>query len=113
MGHQGVLEFDRGNPFAARLDDILGAIGDLDVAIRIDRAYIARAQPAVVEFLGRIVLVVFSRDPWAANFDLADRFAVPGKRLARVDDAQVDAGEDAAGFRAPVDIFVDRAIVRR
>src|SRR5215471_11104207 len=31
--HQVVLELDRADPFAARLDDVLGAVGDVDVAL--------------------------------------------------------------------------------
>ena len=33
MGHQQVLELDRADPLAARLDDVLGPVGDLDEAL--------------------------------------------------------------------------------
>jgi hypothetical protein len=29
MAHRDVFQIDRADPFAARLDDILGAVGDL------------------------------------------------------------------------------------
>ena len=36
------------DPLAAGLDQVLGAVGDLDVAVLVDRADVAGAQPAVV-----------------------------------------------------------------
>src|SRR2546428_4713939 len=38
MRDRDVLEIDRADPFAARLDDILRAVGDLDVAVGVDGA---------------------------------------------------------------------------
>ena len=52
MRHQRVLELDRGDPLAARLDQVLGAVGDPHEAPRVDRGDVAGAQPAVVELLG-------------------------------------------------------------
>ncbi len=45
MRHREVLDLDGGNPLAARLDDVLEAIRELDVAVRIDGADIARSEP--------------------------------------------------------------------
>src|SRR5262249_11296130 len=54
--HQRVLEVDGGNPLPARLDHVLESVGDLYVAVRVDRADVAGAQPAVAEALRRGVL---------------------------------------------------------
>ncbi len=62
-----------------RLDQVLGAVGDLDEAQRIDRSDIAGAQPAVRrEALGRGLVVVAAGDPWPVHLDLAHALAVPG-----------------------------------
>jgi len=47
--HDAVLEVDRGNPLTAGLDDVLGAIGQREIAVRADPADVPGAQPAVVE----------------------------------------------------------------
>ncbi len=50
-------ELDRGDPLAARLDHVLGAVGDLHVAVRIDRGDIARVEIALrVEHVGPVSL---------------------------------------------------------
>src|SRR4029078_10456572 len=48
VGHQRVLQFDRGDPFSARLDHVLGAVGEGEVAVGGDGADVARLQPAVL-----------------------------------------------------------------
>ena len=63
--HEVALELDRRDPLAARLDDVLGPVGDLDVAPLVEGADVAGAQPAVVELLGRRVAVVRAGDPRA------------------------------------------------
>ena len=67
MRHQRVLEVDRRDPLAARLDHVLRAVLDLDVAARVDRHDVARLEPAVggpaVGLLGRVV--VATRRPTA------------------------------------------------
>ena len=45
--HGEVLDLDRGNPFAAGLDDVLQPVGELHVAVGVDRADVAGAEPAV------------------------------------------------------------------
>ena len=61
MRHQVAFELDRRDPLAARLDDVLRAVGDLDVAVGRDAGDVAGAQPAVVELLGRGIAVVRRR----------------------------------------------------
>ena len=47
VAHQLVLEFDRADPLAARLDQVLGAVDEPDPATLVDRRDVAGAQPAV------------------------------------------------------------------
>ena len=54
--HQVVLELHRADPLAARLDDVLGPVGDLDVPFGVHRADVTGTQPTVVELLGRVVV---------------------------------------------------------
>jgi hypothetical protein len=49
MRHRGVLEVDGADPFAARLDDVLRAVGDLHEAVLVERRDVARGEPAVGE----------------------------------------------------------------
>src|SRR6201992_1564394 len=54
VGHQGVLQLDPGDQLAAGLDHVFAAIADPQVAVGVDAADVAGAEPAVVE-LGRVV----------------------------------------------------------
>ena len=49
--HQVVLQLDRGDPLAAGLDDVLGAVGQGQETVRGERADVAGAQPAVAELV--------------------------------------------------------------
>ena len=42
-----VLQIDRRDPFAAGLDHVLRAVGDLHVAVGVDRGDVAGGEPAV------------------------------------------------------------------
>ncbi|MNG09285.1 hypothetical protein D3C84_927000 [compost metagenome] len=46
--NRDVFQIDRGYPFAAGLDHIFGAIGDLHVAIRVDGGDVAGIEPAIL-----------------------------------------------------------------
>ena len=48
MADREVLELDRGDPFAAGLDHVLVAVGDLHVAVRVDRRDVAGVEEALV-----------------------------------------------------------------
>ena len=48
MADREVFQVDRGNPFAAGLDHVLGAVGDLHVAVRVDGGDVAGVEEAVV-----------------------------------------------------------------
>src|SRR5690606_31251521 len=96
-----VLQVDRGDPLAAGLDDVLGAVNQGQVAVGGDLADVAGAQPAVVELvgvdLGAVGGVVGAGDPRAADLQLAEGLAVVGDDLALVvDQAGLDGGGEAA-----------------
>jgi hypothetical protein len=46
MRDEGRLQIQRGDPLAARLDDVLGPVADRDVALGVDAADVAGAEPA-------------------------------------------------------------------
>ena len=48
MADREVLQVDRRNPFAAGLDDVLGAVGNPHVAVRIDGGDVAGVEEAVL-----------------------------------------------------------------
>src|SRR5207249_9829465 len=84
--HERVLERDRADPLAPGLDEVLGAILDLDVAARVDGDDVAGAEPAVrcESVRGLRALVVSASDPGAAHFELTHRLPVPGHLVPRV-----------------------------
>src|SRR5207237_6747160 len=76
--------------------------------------HVAGTQQAVVELLRSVVLVVARGYPRPTDLDLADALAVPGKhRAGVVGDSYLDAGDDAAGSLAPLDLFLRRRPLRR
>src|SRR6267142_2187629 len=92
-----VLEVDRADPLAARLDHVLRAVGDLDVAVGIDGADITRGEPLVAQRIAALALEIALDDPRPAHLQVAEGLAVPRQLLAVLaDDAQVDAEQRAA-----------------
>ena len=79
---QGALDLDRGDVLAARDDDVLGAVLDLDVAVLVHHAEIAGVKPAALEggCGGFGILQVALHDVVAAHHDLADGLAVARHR---------------------------------
>ena len=114
MRHQQVFELHRRDPLASRLDDVLRTVGDLHEAAPVDVADITRAQPAVVEFLGRARVVVRRGDPRPTHLDLAHRDAV-ARHLDTIliDDAQLHAGHGASRLRPIVHFVLWRRSLRR
>ena len=53
MAHDRALHVHAGDPLAAGLDEVLGAVGDLHVAVGVDRGHVAGAEPAVLGELRR------------------------------------------------------------
>src|SRR5262245_17372901 len=73
MPVEHVLDLERGNVLSARDDDVLCAILDLDVAVRLHHRQIPGVEPAAGERLrgsGRVLQVALHRDV-AAEHDLA------------------------------------------
>src|SRR5438034_98610 len=103
--HDHVLEVDARDPLAAGLDQVLRAVGDLHVALGVDRRDVARPEPAVFgEPGGRLrVVVVGAGDPGAAHLELAHARGVP-RQLATgvVHDADVHPDRRVADARAHV-----------
>ena len=87
-----VLDLDRGDVLAARDDDVLGAVLELDVAVRILHREVAGMEPAAGEgCLGRLgVLQVALHHDVAAHHDLAHRRAVGRHGLQGVGVADVE-----------------------
>ena len=88
LQRQQALDARRRHHVAARiLDEVLLAVGDLDVAVGIDQADVAGVQPAVLDRRGGCRLVV----PVAGHHQLAAH-----QDLAVLGDADLDVGERRA-----------------
>ena len=91
LGHRRVrvddlLDLARGDVLAARLDHVLLAVDDVEVALVVEDAEVAGVQPAVAERLGRLggVVPVAEHRLRRAVHDLADLAgAGPGGRRRR------------------------------
>src|SRR5207302_3506684 len=84
-----------GDPLAAGLDHVLGAVDDRYVTVGRDRGDVAGAEPAVARHARRVgAVVVAGADPRPAHLDLAERDAIPRQLRAAVEiaDAQLHAG---------------------
>jgi hypothetical protein len=79
MRHRNVLEIDRTDPLAARLDDILAAARDLHATIGIDPGDIPGREPAAVQRIAAFVLEAAIDDPRPANQQITRREVVPWK----------------------------------
>src|SRR5690606_11473279 len=73
MADQVVLQLHRRDPFAAGLDDVLGAVGQRDVALCVHPAHIAAARPSALELRRVRVVVVAAGDPAPAAPQVAPR----------------------------------------
>src|SRR5579864_5346062 len=106
--HGEVLDLDRGNPLAARLDDVLQPVGELLVAVGIDRSDVAGAKPAVlVDCAGALALEIARNHPVAPHLQFPDRNPVV-RQVAPVapDKLEVDAEHLAPLSDLDVDEFV-------
>jgi hypothetical protein len=90
--HRGVLQRDRRDPLAARLDHVLRAVGDVHVAVGVDR----RDVPCVEETVGiedRFVLFaeIRARGPRTAHEQMPECDAVVRELVAvGIDDLHLD-----------------------
>src|SRR5262249_13650359 len=98
--HRCVLEIDRADPFAARLDHVLRAVGDHHRAVLLDLADIAGGEPVLVEELALAVAFhVALHDPRPAHHQVARDAAVLRQVVAGiVDDLHLAAEHRAAGL---------------
>jgi hypothetical protein len=89
--HGEVLHVDRTDPFATRLDDVLGAIGEANQIVVVKYSYVAAVEPAILK--QRVfITVVAADDPWAASHEPSGRLPVAPQFLAEiVSDFEVDA----------------------
>ena len=104
MAHQGILQIDRTDPLAAGLDQVLGAVGDLHVALGVDGGDVAGPQPAVVgPLVAELVrIVIGGGDPGPARLQLAHGLAVPRHQSGVVHQPHVDKGQGGPLLRAVV-----------
>ena len=112
MGHRGVLEIDRADPFAAGLDHVLGPVGDLDVAIGVEPGDVAGRKPAVgVEHIAALAAEIAGGDPRAAHLQVAGLTAA-GRDFGPIlaDNAQLDAAHGAALQHLDIHLLVDRQV---
>ena len=88
-----VFQVDRRDPLAARLDDVLGPVDQLHVAVGIDRRNVARGKVAVrVKHIAALALEVPAGNPGAAHAEMTEGLAVVRQPAAlHVDDLQLDA----------------------
>ena len=79
VGEGKILQVNGTDPFAAGLNDVLRAIGNLHEAIGVDGGYIAGGEPAVRrKRIPTFTLKVFAHDPGATHQQIAEGFAVVG-----------------------------------
>src|SRR5262245_47291064 len=91
MSHDHVLQIDARDPLATRLDDVLCAVHDLDIALRVNGRDIAGLEPAVRrKTVGRFEVIVAADDPRTPDLYLAHGGTVPGNHtLLLVHQAEV------------------------
>ena len=98
--HGLVFQIDRRNPLAAGLDNVLGAVDQLQDVIFIQRGDVAGVEPAFLGeglIVGVVVVVVAGDDPRPAHHEVPACGAVVGLGLlVIVDDAHVDAEHPVA-----------------
>lgn len=85
MAHGDVLDLDGRDPLAARLDHVLGAVGDLHEAVLVDRGDVAGVEEAlVVQDLAAGAPEVLGRDDRTADLQVAEGLAVVRQALVLV-----------------------------
>jgi len=114
VGHQRAFEVHRTYPLAAGLDDVFRTVTDGHESFAVDRADVAGAQPIVMKSLGVVHAEIGTGDPRPPYLELADGLAVSGQDRAVVArDADLDAGDDATGLDAVLNLDVRGSARRR
>ena len=87
MATGAVLDVHRADPFTARLDDVLGPVGDLQVAVFTDGSDVPGAEPAVRPVRSRFVqFEIAAADPGSTDHEFARALAVPRQFIAVIVD---------------------------
>src|SRR5690348_16367152 len=79
---RGILEVDRADPLPARLDDILGAVGDLDRAVRMNGGNVTGIEPLLLVNAFAVLLEVATHDRRAPRLEPTGADPVAGKNPA-------------------------------
>ena len=75
------------SPRGAKFNDILGAIGELDIVALIDMPNIAGAQPTIFSHrIGRLSFVVATGNPGTAQLQLTHAFTIVRQTLSTLSD---------------------------
>src|ERR1700682_3074345 len=92
MRDRKIFYVDGAYPLAARFDDVLGAIGDLNKAVFIERRHVAGRKPSVAQNAVAVGLEISRSHPRPSNQQIAECHSV-ARQLAplAVDDLQLDA----------------------
>ncbi|KAF1857266.1 hypothetical protein Lal_00014497 [Lupinus albus] len=96
MADGDVLQIDGADPLAARLDDVLGTVDDLDIAVGIHRHHVAGFEPARHRLVGRAFghAEIAGADGRAAHQQPAEAGAVACHvNAGTVDDAELHAAD--------------------
>ena len=95
-----ILELDRADPLAARLDHVLGAVGEPQRIVGMDRRRCRRCRTNCPRRRILVLLEIARDDRRPARLQLARALAVAGQDVAViVDDPKLDAEHRAAGPR--------------
>ena len=110
--NSNILQFNRANPLAAGLDDVLYAIRNLHGTVRMENRNVAGIKPLIGVNGVCLGLEIALDDPRAPNLQSTRCYAIPGRNIAvLVDDAQFNAKWRATLFANHVDLRVDCQLV--
>src|SRR3974390_3667309 len=98
MAYREIFQIDRRNPFAAGFDHILGAVGDLHVAVLVHGCDVTGIEPAVVaESFAAFAFEIAFRYRRTAHLQPSEGLAVPWQVAAViVRDLHLDAARRMA-----------------
>ena len=83
MAGRDILYLDRADPFAARFDDILRAVGNLHIAFAVDRADVAGIEKAfIVEHIAALATEIAARDRRPLDHQPPRRLAIVRQPVA-------------------------------
>ncbi len=111
MAHGQVFDLHRGDPFAARLDHVLGPIGDVHHAVRIDRGHVPGVEEAIgIQDVATDTFEIAVGDDGPARLQSPECLAVLGEAAAIVvGDLQLAAELGAALLQAGRELLLERA----